>query len=539
MDGEKPKEFITLAKPELNWVYWSLPSEAENVPARKNHFEKLRVKFHKGRVHVNTKDFTFTDGLKEHVNSDWYRANTGVINAWEITTPAYGGARSCDGRENSARADLTGLPLRFSMQNFDNFKIGSAYGKWGEDMKTYTVTVGGWCSGFQWGGQCVLPEAGWDSSEFFCLVLDYEPTVLPRTCDDGNTDSGDGCSASCSAEAGFVCSATGAEGGDLCACACGPGKCDGTCITPGSKPTLKEAVAAAGEGETIYLSAGRFPAVHCGAVALVPSLTIQGQGSNLTAVDCNDFGSPSTARRPFLRAHAANLRVEGISILNAVSETDGAAIAILPSRFVLSEGIQRLNHPPDGVSYPRRRSGLDTYSMPVKYAEQLGWKDSTVNVSISISFFVNMQASNVFKDKSADALLFRYNGTSEDGTRYEITIKRAESATGADSALLCSLTEHVQGSYSPASAPAAEVRIDLATKQWHHVTVILQSPSPLHNSSDMEPSKMELYLGSVLASTSVAGPGNPPSDQGTHEGGTWEAGRQKGCGGGALGKAGA
>eukprot|EP00961_Rhodomonas_salina_P029039 391585-Rhodomonas_salina.1 len=201
MASESPREFITLAKPESNWVYWSLTSEDESVPARKNHFEKLRVKFHKGRVHVNTKDFTFTDGLKEHVQSDWYRFNTGVSNERDIVQPQYGSAWSCDGRQHSASVDLSGLPLHIAASNFfydswANLAYGGAASFWGDeadqsrwsrfstnnrlsdasdDRKAYTVSVGGWCRAFHWmNGHCT-------DDGFFCLALDYEPMVLPRT----------------------------------------------------------------------------------------------------------------------------------------------------------------------------------------------------------------------------------------------------------------------------------------------------------------------------------------------------------------------
>eukprot|EP00961_Rhodomonas_salina_P016302 219280-Rhodomonas_salina.1 len=76
----------------------------------------------------------------------------------------------------------------------------------------------------------------------------------------------------------------------------------------------------------------------------------------------------------------------------------------------------------------------------VKHAEKLGWKDKAQNASMSLSFFVNMEAGN-YANADTDATLFAYTGMDEGGTRYVLNVQRDTSEEEGHAAVLCTLRD--------------------------------------------------------------------------------------------------
>jgi cysteine-rich repeat protein len=93
------------------------------------------------------------------------------------------------------------------------------------------VTEAGW-SCWSWDGSChrvVCGDGVWD-----CYSTDGNGTYQCETCEDGNDQPGDGCSASCTLEPGFSC-----DSGSCHRVVCGDGMTD--CTVDGQGSSICEA----------------------------------------------------------------------------------------------------------------------------------------------------------------------------------------------------------------------------------------------------------------------------------------------------------
>eukprot|EP00961_Rhodomonas_salina_P060407 810942-Rhodomonas_salina.2 len=204
-----PKEYLTLPRPEKNFASWGTAQSR----IYRHHWFKVRIKLFDGKVFANQRDYTFTNSKPGLV----------ITGDRDVLEPRWGTAMSCDGRLRASLLDVRGLPVTVDFQPHDRSNPTFPPGKF------FPFEAQGWCAGWVYEG-CYVSSDG----ETFCLELTYVRNDLSDGCDDGNAVSGDGCSAGCTIEDGYVCehSTEQEQQPDVCTCACG------TCDAGAYLPTL-------------------------------------------------------------------------------------------------------------------------------------------------------------------------------------------------------------------------------------------------------------------------------------------------------------